>query len=435
MAPWEDTLVEAEVLSWASDGRTGFVGSWDDALWWWTTTDDVQQLSLSPRDVRSAAATTEGLWVVLDDELHLYDSVLAPADWPSLNGPITSMHPDGPRLWIRAGGLFVREEGVITELRLDGAAITSEAVTGARLGGAAVAWVIQEDVLVALDSAGVVLEGFTPGARIDGVAADRTGAVWCTSEGWLFVREGTDDWAQVQLDGPAWRLLAHPTGEGVWVESDGQWFFVGPDERVIVQADRMGPDTALYPDSLGRIGLVDADGLHRLTIRRPVEVLGPPEGTWIEWSTEVGVLPTAADEVTGLTLSLWDADNTEVPLELDDQGTAVLDPLGLRFGGWTLRANATYEGLPDGTGELNVNLSAAGGATWSEHILPIYEADCSVCHAGGTETVLDSPEAWEASIGLILDKVITGEMPLGGTPLTDEEIALIQAWEAGGFQQ
>ena len=83
--------------------------------------------------------------------------------------------------------------------------------------------------------------------------------------------------------------------------------------------------------------------------------------------------------------------------------------------------------------EIPLRMEAVGGATWTDHIEPIYVEKCSACHDGASETVLEQPEQWSSRIDLLLDKVISGEMPLTGEKLTNSEIALIQAWAAGGF--
>jgi hypothetical protein len=307
---------------------------------------------------------------------------------------------------------------------------------GARLSGLSVSWVSAGSDVVALEAEqGMVVEGLNLSEPADGVAADRLGGVWVSSQGLLYSRRAVDDWQVVDLDGPAWRLFAHPGGEGVWVESDGEWFFVGAQQRDHLVGVSALSDAALQPmiDGYGRLALVDSDGLKRLAVRRPVEIVGVSEQDWIERSVWVSLLPTAPAEVTGLSLELIDFDNASTAWPVDTDGAAEVDPLGLRFGGWTLRATATYADHDDGVGELGVQVAAEGGATWAADIAPIYEADCAVCHDGATETELNSPALWEASIDVILDKVIAGDMPLGGTPLTGGEVGLIQAWQAGGF--
>ena len=67
--------------------------------------------------VTAAAATPEGLWVVVDGALHLYTDTLAPAEWSGLTGTVTAMQ----------GGL--RKRGVDLMSHMSG--VTSMAHTDA----------------------------------------------------------------------------------------------------------------------------------------------------------------------------------------------------------------------------------------------------------------------------------------------------------------
>ena len=242
-------------------------------------------------------------------------------------------------------------------------------------------------------------------------------------------------WLEQPLDAPAWKLLGHPSADGAWVESDERWFHVSSNGamRLVDVEALQPPDPMARLDGFGRLVQRQDDGLWRYAVDRPMEVVGITSQDVVEVDREVTVLPTAPAEVVTLDAVLIDATGAEVPVAIDDNGAMTLQPLGLLFGTWTLRATATYDDAPDGLAEVTVQMAAATGATWTEHIAPIYDEACSLCHDGATETVLDSPEAWEADIDGILEKVISAEMPLGGPPLTDQEIALIQAWQAGGF--
>ena len=58
---------------------------------------------------------------------------------------------------------------------------------------------------------------------------------------------------------------------------------------------------------------------------------------------------------------------------------------------------------------------------------------CVDCHGGDTATRLDSADAWRAHIDPIIALVSTGEMPLGGPSLSEDNIVAIRAWKHGGF--
>ena len=59
---------------------------------------------------------------------------------------------------------------------------------------------------------------------------------------------------------------------------------------------------------------------------------------------------------------------------------------------------------------------------------------CLSCHAGGTNTELNTKEMWVNDIETILINVENGTMPLGDEALRSDEISLIRAWKDGGFE-
>ena len=184
-------------------------------------------------------------------------------------------------------------------------------------------------------------------------------------------------------------------------------------------------------DAWGRLLLANEQGLVRVAADRPVDIVGLSRGQEVVRPEPVRLLPTSPQLVTTIQATLVRG-REEVLLEVGD-GEATVDPLGLVFGTWTLEVQATYEDGSIGTSSMPLYMAAASGATWTEHIQPIYADSCDNCHDGASETVLDSPESWEANIEEILVRVTTGQMPLAGEPLEAGEIALIQAWVAGDF--
>ena len=73
--------------------------------------------------------------------------------------------------------------------------------------------------------------------------------------------------------------------------------------------------------------------------------------------------------------------------------------------------------------------------TWSQEILPIFEANCGMCHSeqGGARD-LSTPEAWEESIESIIFVTRMQSMPIGLPPLSEAEVHLIELWKFGLFQ-
>ena len=72
--------------------------------------------------------------------------------------------------------------------------------------------------------------------------------------------------------------------------------------------------------------------------------------------------------------------------------------------------------------------------SWEDDVAPLNQAKCIECHGGSTQTVLVEKENWKNKINEIIDEVSLGVMPLGGSPLSEEEITTIRAWKQGGFQ-
>ena len=66
-------------------------------------------------------------------------------------------------------------------------------------------------------------------------------------------------------------------------------------------------------------------------------------------------------------------------------------------------------------------------------MLPIMEQHCSRCHGEGAGIPLNTADLWRINIDRILAEVVSQDMPLGGPYLSDDELALIRGWQAGGF--
>ena len=77
---------------------------------------------------------------------------------------------------------------------------------------------------------------------------------------------------------------------------------------------------------------------------------------------------------------------------------------------------------------------AGGEVLWDTDISPLNVQYCLDCHAGGTNTELNTKQAWIDKIDRVLFNVVDGTMPLGDTMLSQEEISLIETWRDNGFQ-
>jgi hypothetical protein len=79
-----------------------------------------------------------------------------------------------------------------------------------------------------------------------------------------------------------------------------------------------------------------------------------------------------------------------------------------------------------------------GAISYARDVAPISVASCEGggCHSGTKPAkgiALDSKTGWMTSFDDSLAAIRDGSMPLARTPLTDAEIATLEAWKAAGF--
>src|SRR5690606_24531998 len=119
-----------------------------------------------------------------------------------------------------------------------------------------------------------------------------------------------------------------------------------------------------------------------------------------------------------------------------DPPRVVLRPAELGDGAHELVIRVTYD---DGTlpFEQRLRFEVITSATWTADVEPIFEAHCASCHgpAGPAITRLDTIDAWERLADAIRLNVETGRMPLNRPPLSQRELALIEAWMNNGFPE
>lgn len=433
---WSDVLHVGPVDGFAAAGGADVAASWEGASWRWSSTADPALLSLTEGPVTAAAQTSEGLWLVIDGELLLHDGVLREVGWSAdLEGRVQALTATGDRLWLQTdAGLSTRSGGRLSTLTLDGAPITGPVAFGGAVDGIEVLWTAQDSLVVALDPlTGDVLEGVDLQAPVAALTVDGADRVHALAAGSVHVRtDGT--WAPLLTEpplDPVSDLRASPELAGTWLATEAGWLHHDVDR--IDQVTGLDPLSSPAIDGLGRLLVSDAAGLHRHAARRPVELVGFDTSARIEAPQGFALVPTAPEQLTALTASLVRGDEV-VPVPLQPDHTGQIDPLGLVFGRWELELVATH-GSELSVTRWPLRMAAASGATWSEHVEPIYAERCSMCHDGASETVLVSRGDWELRIDAILENVTTGEMPLVGPSLDSSQIALIQAWAAGGFPE
>jgi len=383
------------------------------ALWF----DPTQSapLDLGPAS-EVAAVSVDGVpWVRLDDALvALHDGVPVPLDL-GLPVPVTHLQQAGGSIWLSgAGRLFEVRGRTVHEVKLEGvSAITAFAASSRTLYVAT-----PELVILSRDAEGLSVDQAWP-HPVSHLAITEDDVLWALVDGVPHVRADDHAPLPVALSEPIHALH----GPHIWMVADSGLFHVDGRSLTHHPMDTTG---TLAVDDLGRVLQLSGDTLVRHAVGRPVAVVGLPDV--LEVRLDVQLLPTDPDSLTGL--SAW----------VNDQSLPV-DPV-------TSQATLDPDLLPEGEGELRIFTESplgdhldvhpifVGGlpdVTW-EQVDVINQASCVACHGGDTATRLETADDWRIHIHTILELVNSGEMPLGGPPLSEDDIVTIRAWQHGGFQ-
>jgi hypothetical protein len=368
--------------------------------------------------------------------------------------------------WIaHESGLFRREAGELSELKLDTgsvAGIRALAVAPAPDGSNAI-WFAQgdrvgyarqtgrtryevvEDVLGPEDLEGEVL-------AMAGISATPTAPaeLWLISEK-VLLRHGPRGFTRFTLGQAPEGLVA--AGRFVWLSAGGRVYRYDAARSVWGEVKALGGARLLAADASGSVWL-RADGrsleLNTGTVPR---VVGLFEGARV-YTTDLRVrarLPSAAAP-EAVRFALDDGEQVErarsdaQPLEGSAQ-----DLMEFALGGFDAAQREqgfSLAGLTSGlhtltitarfaTGETRRELtfelreSAATKLSFAEDVLPIYETRCAKCHAMGPGHALSSFEQWVAEKERIVRAVVELRMPADG-PLDPAQIQIVQRWAAGG---
>ena len=225
---------------------------------------------------------------------------------------------------------------------------------------------------------------------------------------------------EVDLPGTVHALV----GPHLWLLGDGlAWHQSGLSftEHVLPTTSH---STAIDP--LGRLLQATDAGLLRHSVGRPVAVVGLPDS--LEVRQDVLLLPSDPDSLTGL--SAW-VDAQAIEVQTHPYGLS-LDPDSLTGGAHELRFLTESE-QGDHIATWPLWVGSLPETQWAD-IAEISEAHCLSCHAGDTVTRLETADDWRVHIDDIIALVSSGEMPLGGPPLSDDDIVRIRAWKHGGFE-
>lgn len=220
-------------------------------------------------------------------------------------------------------------------------------------------------------------------------------------------------------------MMGDPLSTKIWIQS-------GSDAWVLENSTLCSVDVDdgdwLSVDSLGRLLQQTEEGVQRVSIDRPVSVVNMMYGEVLEIQKEIQFLPT--DTATLEHFSVW-VDDVQLLVDEEPYRTE-LDPEDYLAGTHELRLIAQG---PEGTtvSMFPFITDVLPSSTWSD-VEPILLANCIFCHQSDALNPLDTREQWEIYIDEIITEVSAGTMPLGGTPLSNENIVTIRGWKQGGFQ-
>lgn len=355
----------------------------------------------------------------------------------SLDGPIRAAVMLPPELGMRMGDLWIATDRSLVRVTGDQVRpfALDEPLEGVRLAavrrpeGPAL-WVLLEDRVLeiwrdrtgATRSASLVLP-----AVPDAIAGDATGTGWLSIDGRLH-SIGSQ---RVLVDHglPASRLLGSNQSEELWVfpnegppvlRADGAFFEVtGVDAR---RGDRLalGIDGSLYQAT---------EAVHRFAPRRDVVIEGAPDGALL---VEPQVFRIRAQGAPSIEATVGD---TALEVSSDPLGVALV-PADIGAGEHVLTIRVSYD---DGTLPIEEQrtFDVITNATWTDDVEPLNILHCASCHGpeGAANTRLGTREEWMNLSTIILDNVEEQRMPLNRPPLSQREIALIQAWTISGFPE
>lgn len=332
-------------------------------------------------------------------------------------------------LWVAtASSLYRIVDGVSQRLELDEDLSEVELAIAPRPEGPAL-WVKLPDRVLEVwrDRSGVVRT-----ARLElssaptAIGGDATPNGWLVLDGQLHSIDA--DRQLVSWGVPTDRLLTSPLAEEVWV-------FGADGARLVADGAVLDVlEVSLDPEATMAIGpdgslFVSGDTVRRVSPRRQVRIGGASDGSLL---VRPQVFPIEAEGSPTIEARI-DGDEVE---PLTEPLRVELDPAMLGEGSHSLEIRVSYD---DGTLPVieERSFEVVTNATWSDDIGPLYEGHCARCHGpeGPANTRLDAPANWQDIIDVVLANVEDGRMPLNDEPLTQREIAIIQAWEVGGFAE
>jgi len=373
-------------------------------------------------------AGSEGLFVLVDGALER-----SPLDESFEPGAVLRLISveDGDQVWLATESeIFRWRDGLLDAFESEGLDLGDVRLAyGAPVDGEPALWALADGTVHAWLPRGKAFEARPldlPG--VQSMAIDGSGTMWLVAGDTLLRRDIDGALVELAFPQPLQAVFAGNRGADLWL-SDGKalWHHAaGTFSPVAGQPD--GDPVAV--DELGRLLISADEGVTRVSVGRALVFLGLEEGDALEQITAVTFAPALPDTVETVQAVLGKAD-----LEVQENPWRVtLDPATLSDGDHRLEVTTTYADGGVSLSTLYFHKGALVPSTWGGQIEPLFQDRCNYCHgADGGAHRLDSALAWKTEIDDVLQAVRTGAMPRLPPRLTEDEIAMIERWRAGGF--
>lgn len=367
--------------------------------------------------------------MALDGEVYTYnDEVLTPSPLETLL-PVPIRHLDVHQkdIWLwGAGELFRWSDDLLYQVDVGGLNILDVVFSSSHIYISTPSLQILElqdnsvDVIDVIE----VRNDINPTVMVTNKAGD----LWVsTGENTLHRRDVHSQWTTFTLEssGDIDSLMGHPLSSKSWIQSGSDAWVLEHNAlcRVTIEDGEW-----LSVDALGRLLIQTSEGVQRVSVDRPVAVVNLLYGETLDIQKEVQFLPTGLETLDYF--SVW-VDDIELVVE-EEPFRTVLDPEDFMAGDHHLRL--VTKGAEGTTiGEYPFVTDVLPSTTWDD-VEPILLNNCINCHQEDALLPLNNKERWETYIEQIISEVSAQTMPLGGTPLSNDDILTIRGWKQGGFQ-
>jgi hypothetical protein len=422
---WESEIV----LEHLSDARSAAAGTAyqsfhsDGEAYWMLDESTGEGSILGAGEVFDAAVFDGDLIVALDGLIYSYGEGIEEESLNSLlPTTIEKFETSGDVLWMLGSGQLYRYvSALLSRINFEGAHHISDFVVSSE----GTVW-MGAPWLLSYDSAAGEVSSVDAAVMVEGLCIDSSDTLWVLHSDSLRAIRSDGRQADFDLGDSITEVRANPMQSDVWLKSQaGAFHHSGGVFSLVDLPDGDWQDV----DARGRLLISTGEGIVRASVGRPVVTVGLDWNEELLAQRELRLLPS--DSASVLSLEAWIGDQ---PLEVDPiLWTTKIDPADYAPGQRFLRFLSTGES-GSYIDEHPLVIGDLPDVSWDGEIALLSEEQCSLCHSGATATRLESKSEWEWNIDAIINEVSRNSMPLGGPYLSEDEIALIRGWQAGGFQ-